>query len=172
MDSVRIVRLAPEHTERLASLVIASHEELRRLMPGTPEQPRTLAEEIARLTEMLEASPEDRAEFAIELGGTVVGDIAISGIVRGPLQSANVGLFVAPEARGSGVATRAIAAACDFAFGELKLHRLSAGAQPSNVGSIRALERNGFERIGLARGFLLVDGAWCDHVQFQKLADD
>jgi [ribosomal protein S5]-alanine N-acetyltransferase len=172
MDSVRIVRLTPEHTERLASLAIASHDEMRRLMPGVPEQPRTLAEETSRLMEMLAAAPEDRAEFAIEDEGTIVGDIAISGIVRGPLQSANVGLFVAPEARGKGVATKAIAATCEIAFNELELHRLSAGAQPSNIGSIRALERNGFERIGLARRFLYVDGAWRDHLQFQKLADD
>jgi ribosomal-protein-alanine N-acetyltransferase len=39
-----------------------------------------------------------------------------------------------------------------------------------NVASKKAFLRNDFEQIGLARGYLFVDGAWRDHLLFQKLA--
>jgi ribosomal-protein-alanine N-acetyltransferase len=33
------------------------------------------------------------------------------------------------------------------------------------------LKKNGFERIGLARRYLCIAGAWRDHLLFQRLAD-
>lgn len=41
-----------------------------------------------------------------------------------------------------------------------------------NVTSQRVLEKNGFERIGLARRFLRIDDEWRDFFLFQRLADD
>ena len=34
----------------------------------------------------------------------------------------------------------------------------------------RVLERNGFERIGLARGYLRIAGRWQDHILFQQIS--
>lgn len=53
---------------------------------------------------------------------------------------------------------------------ELGLHRIEAGTLPRNVASQRVLERNGFERFGLARRYLQIAGRWRDHVLFQKIA--
>ena len=102
--------------------------------------------------------------------GEIVGDLNLSQVVRGAEESANVGLLVDRAVRGRGIARTAIAIACRLAFEELALHRLQAGIQPTNLGSQKAFVRNGFERIGLARGLLFVDGAWRDHLLFQKLA--
>jgi len=38
-----------------------------------------------------------------------------------------------------------------------------------NTGSQRVLERNGFERIGVAPAYLSVAGRWQDHVLYQLL---
>ncbi len=38
-----------------------------------------------------------------------------------------------------------------------------------NTGSQRVLERNGFERIGLAPAYLRIAGSWQDHILFQVL---
>ena len=57
------------------------------------------------------------------------------------------------------------------AFGELALHRLEAGTLLDNIGSQRVLEKNGFERIGIARRYLFIGGDWRDHVLFQRVAD-
>jgi ribosomal-protein-alanine N-acetyltransferase len=51
------------------------------------------------------------------------------------------------------------------------LHRLEAGTLPDNFASQRVLEKNGFERFGLARRFLLIAGEWRDHVLFERIAE-
>jgi ribosomal-protein-alanine N-acetyltransferase len=60
-------------------------------------------------------------------------------------------------------------AVCRWAFGPGGLHRLEAGTMLDNVASQRVLEKNGFERIGIAREYLHIDGDWRDHVLFQKV---
>jgi ribosomal-protein-alanine N-acetyltransferase len=51
------------------------------------------------------------------------------------------------------------------------MHRLEAGTLVDNVASQRVLEKNGFERIGLARAYLRIAGAWRDHILFQRVAE-
>ena len=92
--------------------------------------------------------------------------------MRRSFQSANVGYWVAGERCGRGVATRAVAAICEFAFGELELHRLEAGTLLHNVASQIVLDRNGFVPFGVAPNYLRIAGAWCDHVLFQRTSDD
>src|SRR6476646_10044040 len=46
-----------------------------------------------------------------------------------------------------------------------------AGTLVDNVASQRVLEKNGFERIGLARAYLRIAGAWRDHILFQRVAE-
>ena len=93
-------------------------------------------------------------------------------MVRAPhFRSANLGYFVAREANGRGVATRAIGIALGEAFGRLGLHRVEAGTLTDNIASQRVLEKNGFERIGVARDYLRIAGVWRDHVLFQRLAE-
>jgi [ribosomal protein S5]-alanine N-acetyltransferase len=109
--------------------------------------------------------------FAILDGDRIAGTVTVSNIVRGPLQSANLGYWVAERLGGRGLATAAVGEAADVAFGELGLHRLEAGTLVDNVPSQRVLKKNGFEPIGLARGYLRIAGEWRDHLLFQRTAD-
>jgi ribosomal-protein-alanine N-acetyltransferase len=68
------------------------------------------------------------------------------------------------------VGTAAVAEAVERAFGSLRLHRLQAGTLVDNIGSQRVLEKNGFERIGVAHNYLEIAGAWRDHILFQRIA--
>ena len=104
--------------------------------------------------------------------GALAGSISLSEITRGPLQSAIVGYWVDRRRNGKGLASRAVAAVVDHAFGELALHRVEAGTLLDNVASQRVLERNRFTRIGIARKHLLLGGEWRDHILFERLADD
>ncbi len=99
---------------------------------------------------MIHRDADLRHRFLILLDGTEVGVLSISNLVRGPFQSANLGYWVAQEVNGRGVGTRAVGEACRWAFGPGGLHRLEAGTLTDNIASQRVLERNGFERIGLA----------------------
>jgi ribosomal-protein-alanine N-acetyltransferase len=101
--------------------------------------------------------------------GSVVGRVTLSGIVRGPFQSCSMGYWVDSAAGGRGFATSAASAAVDLAFTELGLHRVEAGTLTDNARSQRVLAKAGFERYGLAPAYLLIAGAWRDHVLFQRL---
>lgn len=113
--------------------------------------------------------------YVIEHDGELVGRITVSGIARGPFQSGDVGYFVAEAVNGRGVATNAVAALLGTAFlaapAGLGLHRLQAGTLLSNSASQAVLQRNGFERIGVARRYLRIAGRWQDHVLYQRVAD-
>ncbi|WP_285599168.1 GNAT family protein [Kineosporia sp. NBRC 101731] len=101
--------------------------------------------------------------------GEVVGRININNIIRGALQSGDIGYWVAESAGGRGVATAAVAGVVRIAFDTLGLHRLAASTLVNNVRSQRVLEKNGFERIGMAPKFLKINGTWSDSVLFQRL---
>jgi RimJ/RimL family protein N-acetyltransferase len=59
-------------------------------------------------------------------------------------RSAELGYWLAAAARGRGVAGRAVALLCDWAFAELGLRRVEAETDADNLPSRRLLERSGF----------------------------
>jgi len=99
----------------------------------------------------------------------IVGAITLSGIVRGPFQSANLGYWIDAAHNSRGLATAATAETTRVAFDELGLHRIQAGTLLHNAASQKVLQRNGFERFGLAPNYLKIAGRWQDHVPFQVL---
>lgn len=104
--------------------------------------------------------------------GEIVGRITLNNILRGPLQSAKLGSWVASSAGGRGVATAALAAIVPVAFEELGLHRIAAATLLHNVRAQRVLERGGFYRIGVAPRYLQIAGEYQDHALYQRLVDD
>ncbi|XVU24396.1 GNAT family N-acetyltransferase [Actinoplanes sp. CA-054009] len=104
--------------------------------------------------------------------GRIVGRVMLTGIARGPFQSCHLGYWVAREANGRGIASAAVGRVAGLAFGELGLHRIEAGTLVHNIASQKVLERNGFQRYGLAPRYLKIAGEWQDHVLFQLLAGE
>jgi ribosomal-protein-alanine N-acetyltransferase len=156
----------------IAELVAAQREHLAPWDPRREPGFYTRAGQRARLT----AVERDRAagtafRCLILEDGELAGEVAISNVVRRSFQSANLGYWVARERCGRGVATAAVAAMAELAFGELELHRLEAGALLHNTGSHIVLDRNGFTPFGIAQRYLRIAGSWCDHVLFQCIAD-
>lgn len=103
--------------------------------------------------------------------GVVVGRVNLNNIVRGAFQSASVGYWLAEEANGHGLATRAVADVVAVAFTRLGLHRVEAGTIPDNTRSQAVLQRNGFTQFGYAPRYLQINGVYTDHLLFQKLAE-
>lgn len=103
--------------------------------------------------------------------GRVAGQVTLSGIVRGPFQSSNLGYWIAQDQTGRGLATRAVNDAVALAFSDLALHRVQAGTLTANEASQRVLAKTGFERFGLAPAYLKIAGQWQDHVLFQRICD-
>jgi ribosomal-protein-alanine N-acetyltransferase len=160
--------LRVEDAAELAALYRANREFLAPFEPPRPDEFFTVEGQAERLESRL--GPETH-RFAILDGEAIAGTINVSNVVQGAFRSANLGYFVDRACNGRGLATAAVGEVVGVAFGELELHRLEAGTLLDNVGSQRVLEKNGFERIGIARRYLFIGGDWRDHVLFQRVAD-
>jgi ribosomal-protein-alanine N-acetyltransferase len=149
----------------LAALLVENRAFLAPFEPNRDQRFYTVEGQLERLER------EDKHAFAILEGERIAGTVALSNVVRGPHESANLGYWVAERLNGRGLATKAVGELLPIAFGELALHRLEAGTLVDNRASRRVLEKNGFEEIGIARGYLHIRGEWRDHMLFQLLAD-
>ena len=103
---------------------------------------------------------------------TLLGGLTLGALRRGVAQTATLGYWMGAPYAGKGVMTRAGAAVARWAFLSLRLHRLEAACLPENMASRTLLERNGFSREGLARGYLKINGAWRDHLLYALLENE
>ena len=90
--------------------------------------------------------------FLIEADGRIAGQMHLFGIVHGSLLSGAAGYWVAEEYAGHGVATRALAMLCDYAFGPLALHRVEVNVRPENAASLSWWSTCGSGTRGYASG--------------------
>jgi ribosomal-protein-alanine N-acetyltransferase len=157
--------LALDDAPALLALRLANRELMAPFDPVRPDEFFTLEAqtEVARNPEGL--------RFAILDAGELAGTISLSNVVYDAFRSADLGYWVDARRHGRGLATRAVAAIVEHAFGALGLHRVQAGTLVDNVASQRVLEKNRFELIGLARNYLHIGGAWRDHLLFQRTTD-
>jgi RimJ/RimL family protein N-acetyltransferase len=82
---------------------------------------------------------------------------------------AAVGYWLAPEARGRGLATHAVRLLARWAFAELGLARLELTCSPDNEASQHVAKRCGFSREGLLRSHVPFKGARRDSVIYSLL---
>jgi RimJ/RimL family protein N-acetyltransferase len=83
-----------------------------------------------------------------------------------------LGYLVGADARGRGVATRALALVVAYAFDELGFARVQALVHPDNPASARVLEKLGFQREGLLRGYRAGEHGREDRVLYSLLAGE
>jgi ribosomal-protein-alanine N-acetyltransferase len=166
---VSIRPLRREDAEELAALYTANRGFLAPFEPVRPADFFTAAGQRDRLARQL---ADDTHPFAILDGDEIAGTINLFNIVRGALEGGTIGYWVDGRRNGRGFATGAVGEILIYAFAELGLHRVEAATLVDNLSSQRVLEKNSFERIGLARRFLRIDDEWRDFLLFQRLADD
>ncbi|MDR6226126.1 GNAT family N-acetyltransferase [Desmospora profundinema] len=104
--------------------------------------------------------------------GRLIGRVNLSNVVRGAWHNATIGYFLDQRYTGKGLMRDAVRQVLDFAFTEAGLHRVEAGAMPSNRSSIRLLQAIGFRRIGLSPRHLKVNGRWEDHELYALTVED
>ncbi len=158
----------PEDAEELAALYAANREFLAPYEPVRPDDFFTADGQRERLERQL---ADGTHPFAILDGEAIAGTINAFHIVREALQSCTIGYWIDRARNGRGLATAAVEDVVAYAFGELALHRVEAATLVDNVASQRVLEKAAFERIGVARHFLCINGEWRDFVLFQRVAD-
>lgn len=124
--------------------------------------PTTSEEFLAYLTRYAQPATEG---FLVCLrdSGTMAGMVTIDSIIRRRFQSASLSYAAFAPTAGRGYMSEGLALVLEYAFQELRLHRLEANIQPGNEASLRLIQRLGFRREGLAPAMLFIDGAWRDH---------
>ncbi|MEV4608334.1 GNAT family N-acetyltransferase [Neorhizobium sp. LMR1-1-1.1] len=103
---------------------------------------------------------------------TLLGGLTIGYIRRGAAQSCMIGYWMGEKHAGQGHMLAALRVAIPYIYGGLQLHRIEAACIPDNWKSMRLLEKAGFEREGLLRKYLKINGEWRDHMMFSRLPED
>jgi RimJ/RimL family protein N-acetyltransferase len=85
---------------------------------------------------------------------------------------AGFAVSVFPQARGRGVASKALRLGAIWGLRQLGLHRVFAEAAADNLASIRAIEKAGFQREGILRAHCKTHGRRHDRVMFSLLLQD
>lgn len=112
----------------------------------------------------------ESATFAIcAAAGGCVGHVFVNLADR---RRGSIGYWLLPEARGKGLATRAVRLVSRWALLELGLARLTLLTEPANVRSRRVAERCGFQLEGVLRSVTEIDGRRVDYCSFSLLPSD
>src|SRR3989338_8098098 len=73
---------------------------------------------------------------------------------------------------GKGFGTEIVRALVQYGFEKLRLHSLFASATITNISSQKVLEKAGFHRIGLRRGYNYINGKFIDEVFYDLTKKD
>ncbi|WP_367715487.1 GNAT family protein [Nitratireductor sp. GISD-1A_MAKvit] len=102
----------------------------------------------------------------------LLGGITMSNIRRGVAQSASIGYWMGERHAGRGLMLAALQLLIPYAFDGLRLHRLEAACIPDNGRSVGLLEKAGFQREGLLKSYLRINGSWRDHYLYALIAEE
>jgi len=103
--------------------------------------------------------------------GAIAGVTNISQIFRGAFQSAYLGFYAMEGHQEQGLMREGLILTLAVAFRQLKLHRLEANIQPSNVRSANLVNSLGFRREGFSPRYLKIAGRWRDHDRWAILRE-
>lgn len=148
------------------------------LQPWEPTWPKDGAEPAAfrrrlrRFTEDWQSG--DSFPFFIfhRNSDNLLGGVTLSNIRRGVTQAGTIGYWMGYPYIRRGHMAEAVGLVLDYAFDELRLHRIEAACLVHNDPSSRLLLKLGFTEEGLARQHLCIDGRWQDHRTFGILRSD
>ena len=161
--------------ETLLDLNLRNKEFFQKYSPTNKDDYYTLDKQVNHVSDTIKQREKGNGYcFGIYIkdNGMLVGDVDLFHIFRGPLQSCIIGYSLDKQCNGNGYATEAVSLAVRYAFDELKLHRIEAGVMPKNIGSMRVLEKAGFNKEGIAQKSVKINGKWEDHQIFAILSDN
>jgi ribosomal-protein-alanine N-acetyltransferase len=104
--------------------------------------------------------------------GSLIGEVSLGSVQRGPFQSAFVGYWVDALHAGQGLIPEGVAVILRYGFDELHLHRVEAAIVPRNRASRRVAEKLGLRDEGISVRFLQIRGVWEDHVRYAITSEE
>jgi RimJ/RimL family protein N-acetyltransferase len=169
-DRVRLRHLEESDTDSLFD--IFSDPEAMRFWSWSPFKERA---EAAKLLGEIQEFWRQKSLFqwgiALKEDDKIIGTTTLFRL-DAKSRRAEIGYILNRRHWGNGYANEALTALLDFAFGKMNLHRVEADIEPRNRGSVKTVERLGFQREGLLRERWIVDGEIQDSLFYGLLEDD
>lgn len=164
--------LTVEDAPRLLEIIRENRDVFRPVDPPYPDNHFTLAGQTTELRDLMSRFESGSVySFGIFTSDAekLIGRITLRNIVRGALQSCNVGYYLDAAFHNQGFMTEACGLSVAYSFAYLNLHRVEAAVLPTNAASIKVLEKCGFIRQGLAYRYLFINGEWRDHLLYARI---
>ena len=117
-----------------------------------------------------------RGTLIIQAGdGTRLGSVSWRPSMYGPDERSRawqLGIALLPEARGHGYGGQALRLCADYLFEHTQVTRIEGQVDTENTAGLRAMEKAGFQREGVARGAQFRHGAMHDLAVFSRVRGD
>ncbi|MDT0270158.1 GNAT family protein [Streptomyces sp. DSM 44915] len=166
--------LCPLEPHQAAELAAFTERNRAHLQPWLPWAHTVTDTESARglLQRYAERQAADTGRFlAIRQGGALVGGMLLMDFDTGA-RSCELGAWLAPEARGRGLVTRAATRVIDWAVEERGIVRVQWRVAPVNVASVAVARRLGMRHEGTTRSVFEMGGERHDLAIWAVLADE
>jgi RimJ/RimL family protein N-acetyltransferase len=168
-EAIRLVPLDSTHEEDLATL--GDDPSVRRFTYVPTEPPSGFA--AGWLERYVEGWRDGtRAGFAIEAADGEFLGVGLFVSLDLAAKQGEIGYIVGPQARGRGVATRALRLLTGWGFDELGLERIELRIDVTNMGSELVAKRAGYSREGVLRSVAFKEGLRSDVGVWSRLAGD
>ncbi len=174
IETERVILVTPEidDAELILNYHLENKEHLSTWEPKRPDEFFTIENWQKLLSENNSLFESGSAIKFIALSknqSEIIGICSFTNIVRGVFQACNLGYSISKKYEGQGYMTEILGAAMKYIFENVSLHRIMANYIPDNFRSTALLKRLGFEKEGLARSYLKINGKWQDHILTAKL---
>lgn len=138
---------------------------------GQPGEALSLSDVRMRAEAMASHKPGERHFSIIDAeSGEYVGTCSIE-VMGGT--NAMLGIMICDEEhRNRGIGTEVMGLLCDFAFGEMGVHRVTLEIAAENARARRCYEKVGFAECGTEHEVAWYHGRWNDCVRMEILASD
>jgi RimJ/RimL family protein N-acetyltransferase len=132
--------------------------------PTTLDEARTFVDDLATVAF---GTPGTWFQFGMRLGdtGDLVGDLGLHFSADDPGE-VEIGVTLAPEHQGRGLASEAVRGAFGLVFRELGAQRAVASVDPRNTASVALLTRVGMRQVAFLPASFLLRGEWTDDAVF------
>ena len=169
--ALHLVQLQSHNAQELFAVSDANRDHLRRWLPWLDE-----TRDVAATRDFIDYT-RARAAAGIALHCAVVEHGRIVGVcgfcrIERAHQRANIGYWLAREARGRGIITRAVSALAQYSFDHMDLNRVVIACATENAESAAVAERCGFTFEGVARQAERLYDRYVDHRIYSRLRDD
>lgn len=115
----------------------------------------------------------ERHVLMVTAGGQRAGFVSWRPVEAGtPFQYWEIGISLWPEFRGRGHGTEAQRQLVRYLFAHTRVNRVQALTDAANVAEQRSLEKAGFTREGILRGYAFRNGTWHDEVMYSILRSE